>query len=620
MAEKPLDQTMVLPSKAIFPCRSCPSHLPVRVLQTFVRAHQSRSLYGWLGIRNTGRFPIESGYTRFQRARARVATNVKLLKERSDFNNKIATTKGAQRAHGDFYSTDRSTVLKESALRDKRAVISASNPSSVLQGLLPAIEAQLRKIARTMAGWPIIGRLVRIVVALVRLPEFKAIFLDYHYRQHAFETHQLPALLQTISEANQRQQVFETQHLPALLQSISDLNHRQLSSDHDRDNMVKSVPIALRKITRELTAVRDRLEGVTVSMERTVDETRKQVESVANSNERRIDELRIQMERIANSNERRIDELRSQMERIANSNERRIDELRSQMERIANSNERRIGETRGQLENVVSSTEDGIHELQRQLEIQASSIQQVFRESRDQLEGLTSSTQQRIDETRTRLESMTGSVEYLLGRVEFVRRELMFEMRYGAAPSGNGNGHQLKSKSEILSPKKLTAARKQGLRLNLGCGHIPLAGYLNVDRRALPGVDIVAEVDDLPFGPAEVDEILSSHLLEHFPQEQLNRQLLPYLIGLLRPGGEFRAVVPDAQAMIQNYANGSYPFGSLREVTFGAQDYKGDFHYNMFTPQSLAEVLQASGLRNVKLIEAARRNGVCYEFEIVGNK
>ena len=469
-------------------------------------------------------------------------------------------------------------------MRDKRAVISASNPSSVFLGLRPAAEAQLRKIARTMAGWPIIGRLVRIVVALVRLPEFKAIFLDYHYRQHAFETHQLPALLQTISEANQRQQVFETQHLPALLQSISDLNHRQLSSDHDRDNMVKSVPIALRKITRELTAVRDRLEGVTVSMERTVDETRKQVESVANSNERRIDELRIQMERIANSNERR------------------------------------IGETRGQLENVVSSTEDGIHELQRQLEIQASSIQQVFRESRDQLEGLTSSTQQRIEETRTRLESMTGSVEYLLGRVEFVRRELMFEMRYGAAPSGNGNGHQLKSKSEILSPKKLTAARKQGLRLNLGCGHIPLAGYLNVDRRALPGVDIVAEVDDLPFGPAEVDEILSSHLLEHFPQEQLNRQLLPYLIGLLRPGGEFRAVVPDAQAMIQNYANGSYPFGSLREVTFGAQDYKGDFHYNMFTPQSLAEVLQASGLRNVKLIEAARRNGVCYEFEIVGNK
>ena len=90
-----------------------------------------------------------------------------------------------------------------------------------------------------MAGWPIIGRLVRIAVALVKLPEFKAIFLDYHYRQHAFET----------------------QHLPALLQSISDLNHRQLSSDHDRDNMVKSVPIALRKITRELTAVRDRLES-----------------------------------------------------------------------------------------------------------------------------------------------------------------------------------------------------------------------------------------------------------------------------------------------------------------------------------------------------------------------
>src|SRR5262245_6576322 len=465
-----------------------------------------------------------------------------------------------------------------------------------------AIEAQLRKIVRTMAVWPIIGRVVRIVVALVRLPEFKAIFLDYHYRQHAFETHQLPSLLQTISDANHRQHVFETQHLPALLQSISDLNHRQLSSDHDRDNMVKSVPIALRKITRELTALRDRLENVTVSMERTVDETHRQIENVANSIEQRISELHGQLGSVINTMDKRIDETRNELGSVTSSMEQRTNELR------------------GQLESTLSSMEGRIDELRRQLEIHASSIEQAFRASRDQLEGVTSSTQQRIDETRTRLESVTGSVEFLLGRVEFVRRELMFEMRYGAAPSGNGNGHQLKTKAEILSPKKLAAARSQGLRLNLGCGHIPLAGYLNVDRRALPGVYIVAEIEDLPFGPAEVDEILSSHLLEHFPEEQLHRQLLPYLIGLLRPGGEFRAVVPDAQAMIQNYANGSYPFGSLREVTFGAQDYDGDFHYNMFTPQSLTEALQAAGLKNIKLIEAGRRNGACYEFEIAGSK
>src|SRR5262245_55976650 len=189
-----------------------------------------------------------------------------------------------------------------------------------------AIEAQLRKIVRTMAVWPIIGRVVRIVVALLRLPEFKAIFLDYHYRQHAFETHDLPALLQTISDANHRQHVFETQHLPALLQSISDLNHRQLSSDHDRDNMVKSVPIALRTLTRELTAVRDRLESVTISMERGIDQTFKQVESVANATECRIGELRVQLERVADSIEQRIGELRSQLGNVINTIDQRIDE------------------------------------------------------------------------------------------------------------------------------------------------------------------------------------------------------------------------------------------------------------------------------------------------------
>jgi hypothetical protein len=469
-----------------------------------------------------------------------------------------------------------------------------------------------------MAGWPIVGRFVKIFVAVVRLPEFKAVLLDAYYRQHAFETAQLPALEQAIADLNRRQHVFQTEQLPALLQTFSDLNHRQLSSDNDRDNLVRSVPVALRKITRDLTDIRRQLECVTNSMERRIDETRRLLESVTGSIELRIDETRGQLETVTSSIERRFDEARGQLETITCSMKRGFDEARGQLETVTSSIERRMDEMRSQHESVASSTEQRFAETRNELESITSSMERSIDETRSLLQSVTSSTEHRIDEQRGRLESVTSNVGYLLGRVEFVRRELMFEMRYGAAPSGNGD--QLKSKSEILSPKKLAAARNERLRLNLGCGHIPLDGYLNVDRRALPGVDIVAEVDDLPFGPAEVDEILSAHLLEHFPQEQLNRELLPYLIKLFRPGGEFLAVVPDAQAMIQNYANGSYPFGSLREVTFGAQDYDGDFHYNMFTPQSLTEALQAAGLKDIRLIEAGRRNGACYEFEIAGSK
>ena len=218
-----------------------------------------------------------------------------------------------------------------------------------------------------------------------------------------------------------------------------------------------------------------------------------------------------------------------------------------------------------------------------------------------------------------RIERLLELVESNVGRIEFVRRELMYEMRYGAGEGPRESG-SLAVEPQIISRDKLDAARSGTLRLNLGCGHVALDGYLNVDRRALEGVDIVAEVDDIPLDAGEVDEIFSSHLLEHFPEEHLVRKALPHWMNLLRDGGVFRAVVPDAEAMIRAYAAGDYPYSDLREVTFGAQDYDGDFHYNMFTPESLSRILVAAGFDEVTVLAEGRRNGACLEFEIQGRK
>lgn len=232
-----------------------------------------------------------------------------------------------------------------------------------------------------------------------------------------------------------------------------------------------------------------------------------------------------------------------------------------------------------------------------------------------------------VDNLRSNVESsawvqkacanLSESVGYLLGRVEFVRRELMFEMRYGAGSSGGG----LEDIGEILNHEKIDELRANNdLKVNVGCGHVPLDGFINVDRRKLPGVDVVAEADALPFEDGELSEVFSAHMLEHFPQEQLKRSVLPHYFEKLRSGGVIRAVVPDAEAIVEAYKVGEYSFERMREITFGGQDYDGDFHYTMMSPESLGAQLRETGFVDVVVLARGRENGGCKEFEIMAKR
>ncbi len=55
-------------------------------------------------------------------------------------------------------------------------------------------------------------------------------------------------------------------------------------------------------------------------------------------------------------------------------------------------------------------------------------------------------------------------------------------------------------------------------------------------------------------------------------------------------------------------------------VTFGAQDYFGDDHFAMYTPQTLREVLAATGFGSIEVVVESRQNGLCPEMEIVARK
>jgi SAM-dependent methyltransferase len=78
-------------------------------------------------------------------------------------------------------------------------------------------------------------------------------------------------------------------------------------------------------------------------------------------------------------------------------------------------------------------------------------------------------------------------------------------------------------------------------RLNLGSGNEPLPDHVNVDRRRLPGVAVVADVVALPFREGAAAHVRASSLLEHFADPY---EVLDEVHRVLDPGGRFVMRVP----------------------------------------------------------------------------
>lgn len=81
------------------------------------------------------------------------------------------------------------------------------------------------------------------------------------------------------------------------------------------------------------------------------------------------------------------------------------------------------------------------------------------------------------------------------------------------------------------------------MKLNLGAGNDIRVGYINHDLVALPGIDVVHDLDSYPWPWANesVDEVIARDLLEHLDNfvtamEELHR--------ILRPGGKAKVQVP----------------------------------------------------------------------------
>jgi predicted SAM-dependent methyltransferase len=142
--------------------------------------------------------------------------------------------------------------------------------------------------------------------------------------------------------------------------------------------------------------------------------------------------------------------------------------------------------------------------------------------------------------------------------------------------------------------------------VNLGSGEKPLDGYVNVDIRPGEGVDAIADAGSLPFAEGSLEEIASFHLVEHFREHQLRTVLLPYWRSLLAPDGILRTVCPNWEAMLARLRSGRLSYDDFKLLTFGGQDYEGDDHFAMYTPETLGEVLRDAGFSDVEVVAVDR--------------
>jgi len=236
-----------------------------------------------------------------------------------------------------------------------------------------------------------------------------------------------------------------------------------------------------------------------------------------------------------------------------------------------------------------------------------------------------------LKEQATALNNTVSSIAEKLGwvsvdndniraRLEFIRTEVMFELRkqMRLTNASAQSASDPDTAPRIINADKVGAAGPK--RLNLGSGHIPKDGYINVDFRGLPGVDVVGDVTALDFQPGSIDTIFASHLIEHFPVKALHDVVLPHWRDLLRPGGEIVLIAPDGAAMLDAYKDGVFNFDELREVLYGGQEYEGDFHFNMLSPSSAEALLAELGFTSIRVDAAGRRNGNCLEFQIYAQK
>jgi SAM-dependent methyltransferase len=146
---------------------------------------------------------------------------------------------------------------------------------------------------------------------------------------------------------------------------------------------------------------------------------------------------------------------------------------------------------------------------------------------------------------------------------------------------------------------------QEKIKLNLGCGHRKMHGFINVDVREELNPDVVADVTKIHEKFQDIDLIYACHVLEHFPLRPFSFQPVTWREALkswyvaLKEGGTLRLAVPDIEAACKYYIE-TGDLDILYAFFYGGQKYDFDFHYHCWSFDTLKRDLIEIGFKEVR--------------------
>jgi SAM-dependent methyltransferase len=190
-------------------------------------------------------------------------------------------------------------------------------------------------------------------------------------------------------------------------------------------------------------------------------------------------------------------------------------------------------------------------------------------------------------------------------RARQIRKHLL-AVADSSLPLSAGHLPQRSTSGPAVGLKSLEESRSEAssapLRLHLGCGSVRREGYVNLDKYPTKGADRVMPADRLYYGDASVDEIYTSHMIEHLSPEELESAVREWK-RVLKPGGKITVRCPNFEVYLREWLAGDeeYRLGWGRINIFGHSGRgEGMWHHIGISPGMLSRIFENHGFCTLK--------------------